>query len=261
MRLHLVLVLFLAFACADQFAISENGIMVILKDNGTWETIDTVSVIISKKGITKDSLNVILNEDNTWEYTDTASSILHVESTDYQIGYIDGINFGNKQRHSITAIAGLCGAGVVSTIGALGTACCMNIPGESDSIAEGINCLGLNDEDTQTRLENPFVLGGIACSALISGFAGGFCLSTIFTDADEIPPYGCLGKSEEYMSGYVKGFKEADKRRKRKVFFEAVIYASTISACSHPALLLLASNCDANTPGICEGLIYSPVGP
>ncbi len=55
-------------AYAEQHAISNNDIEVILKNDGTWYPTTSTSGVISRFGITEDCKRVILYANNTWEY-------------------------------------------------------------------------------------------------------------------------------------------------------------------------------------------------
>lgn len=55
------------FILADQQAITDNKVEVILKDDSTWIPVDSISGQISPFATTKDSQIVFLKDDGTWE--------------------------------------------------------------------------------------------------------------------------------------------------------------------------------------------------
>ncbi len=55
------------FILADQQAITDNKVEVILKDDSTWILVDSISGQISPFATTKDSQVVFLKDDGTWE--------------------------------------------------------------------------------------------------------------------------------------------------------------------------------------------------
>jgi len=69
------------FIFADQQAITDNKVEVILKDDSTWVLVDSISGQISPFAATKDSQKVFLKDDGTWELLQNVS----IESSDAEV--------------------------------------------------------------------------------------------------------------------------------------------------------------------------------
>ena len=57
-------------------AITDNQVEVLLKDDSTWVTVDSVVGEISPFATTEDSQMVYLKEDGTWEYMDNEGAVI-----------------------------------------------------------------------------------------------------------------------------------------------------------------------------------------